>query len=80
MDWGLAKDLASGEHQRPEEPPETDNVTKTAAGAVLGTPGYMAPEQARGEVVDSRADVVRVGSDPGGYPDGSAGVRGRKHA
>jgi tetratricopeptide (TPR) repeat protein len=62
MDWGLAKDLASGERERPEALPEAETGTHTAAGAILGTPGYQAPEQARGEAVGARADVFALGA------------------
>ncbi|MBP8080801.1 MAG: serine/threonine protein kinase, partial [Arenimonas sp.] len=39
----------------------TDSNRITTAGLAIGSGGYMAPEQARGEVVDGRADLYSVG-------------------
>jgi serine/threonine protein kinase len=60
LDFGLAKlrEAASG------VPGDASTVTgrpATAQGAVLGTVGYMAPEQVRGAEVDHRADLFALG-------------------
>jgi len=64
LDWGLAKVLsdpaasAAAPVQRGRAPGDTE------AGAVLGTPGFMAPEQAAGQsgTADARADVFSLGA------------------
>jgi serine/threonine-protein kinase len=58
LDFGLAKaaDSASSAAESP-----TLSLQGTAAGVILGTAAYMAPEQARGKNVDRRADIWAFG-------------------
>lgn len=55
LDWGLAKVLD-------ERGPSSKTASSTLGGRLMGTPGYMAPEQATTpESVDERADVYSLG-------------------
>jgi len=48
LDFGLARDAS-------------DEMKLTHSGAVIGTPAYMSPEQASGEILDQRSDLFSLG-------------------
>ncbi len=61
LDFGLAKHAPPG--ARGEEASRASTVsTGTLPGTVLGTIGYMSPEQARGEALDARSDIFSFGA------------------
>jgi serine/threonine protein kinase/tetratricopeptide (TPR) repeat protein len=59
LDFGLARDVAAAAPDKTHSP----TVSRyTDPGAVMGTAGYMSPEQVRGEPADSRSDIFALGS------------------
>ena len=56
LDFGLARWSDAGALRTSGEA-----ATLTQAGVIVGTPGYMSPEQARGEALDERSDVFALG-------------------
>jgi serine/threonine-protein kinase len=64
VDWGLAKLVAQDDIARDEEDADgRPSGGETAAGAILGTPGYMSPEQSRGDKeLGPASDVYALGA------------------
>jgi serine/threonine protein kinase len=60
LDFGLAAVAQSSDPSNPANSP-TLTISPTRAGMILGTAAYMSPEQARGKVVDKRADIWAFG-------------------
>ena len=56
LDFGLAKSMPRSEEA------DTTQTRLTLVGAVPGTPGYLSPEQIRGEPLDARSDLFAVGA------------------
>ena len=60
LDFGLAK-LTDRDASNADPEAVTIPITETNPGAIMGTSGYMSPEQALGESIDERTDVFSLG-------------------
>ena len=63
LDFGLAKGAAAAAASAPDAAfsPTFTSPALTQMGVILGTAAYMAPEQAKGQLVDKRADIWAFG-------------------
>ena len=61
LGFGLAKAMAEEATQADASHSRTGSIMPTHEGVILGTAGYMSPEQARGQEADKRADIWAFG-------------------
>ncbi|HET7226872.1 MAG TPA: protein kinase [Candidatus Eisenbacteria bacterium] len=61
LDFGLAREIAPVEPDASARTVTAGPATMTVAGTLLGTVGYMAPEQIEGRRADARSDVFAIG-------------------
>jgi serine/threonine protein kinase len=61
LDFGVAKAIWGTEGKPDLAQPAPAAASDSVAGHIVGTPGYMSPEQARGESVDQRTDIWAFG-------------------
>ena len=79
LDFGLAKLTGLGGGSSADSADVQPTSFETGEGVVMGTFSYMAPEQARGEETDSRADVFALGVLALRDARGRAAVQGAEH-
>jgi tRNA A-37 threonylcarbamoyl transferase component Bud32 len=60
LDFGVAKLVGDDKPDRPEEVGTEAHSVLTAAGMIIGTPAYMAPEQFKGFTADARTDIFSL--------------------
>jgi serine/threonine-protein kinase len=86
VDWGLAKPLgrpdaheATGEGEHPLVPTSASGSAETMPGSVVGTPAYMSPEQAAGDVgrIGPSSDVYSLGATLYGLLTGTTAFQDR---
>jgi eukaryotic-like serine/threonine-protein kinase len=62
LDWGVARVVTDTKRTTSSTMEASDDDDGTTAGAILGTPGCMSPEQVRGEEAGTKADVYSLGA------------------